>query len=303
MGGEYLSKNFISPNHEELDAFLVINHNPSLVATKGGLGQVVLNKQTGKYYRKLDNGVSQNWLEVYFPFDVRGYGFGLGNIFFQDFIINPVGNISSGFYFGEGYSFFASGTRALGQNGQTPNSHKEVGIFRMRVGTSGAGVCYTGMFSQNPSLLIKMEEGLELYSETKLSLRNLGNPAQSLRVVSGFLNDFDSTPQNGVFFRYQTNVNDGKWEIVSSLNSTQSVFDSGVVADTNFIIFGIKFKFGVAQYFINGNIVGEITENLPDGSVGTLFSPGTSFQKLSGNGNYSVDLDYILTTMRFLNGR
>ncbi len=100
---------------------------------------------------------------------------------------------------------------------------------------------------------------------------------------------------DGVYFRYNSAVNSGKWQAVTVSNSveTGSATDTGVAADTNWHRFEIDVNAaGTSAVFkIDGSTVATNTTNIPTG-VGreTSFKPG-GIDKQAGGTSRSVRVD------------
>lgn len=303
MNSNFLSKNFLSPSSEELDAFLVISHDPSAVATKGAIGQLVLNKNTGIVYRKTDNGTSTNWEEVNFS----GGGSSAFNDseinFFTDMVRIGFGVAAPPHFIDNGYSYYA-------QQGHNPSSvigdEKVVGSLRIRTNTTGVVFERTASIDMRPGVVTFLNN--ELRIKTKIKFGTLGTVGESFAVKVGFVTNQNAAQPNlnGAFFRFQSGVNSNKWELVScnsgNTEPTGEVIDSGVEpVVVDYEILEVAIRAGVVEYFINNLKVGEATNILPD-SAQTIFS-FVGISKVAGVADNFLNIDYINTNIKFLNGR
>lgn len=95
---------------------------------------------------------------------------------------------------------------------------------------------------------------------------------------SGFWNQ-----NNSLGIRYRHDVNNGYWECYSRTNNTDTVLDTGVPyeVDTEYdMMVTLNKSKTEATYFINGQVVGRISTNLP---IPVALGPSNHLEKLAGN--------------------
>lgn len=88
---------------------------------------------------------------------------------------------------------------------------------------------------------------------------------------------------NSLGIRYRHNVNNGYWQCYSRSNNTDTVLDTGVLyeVDTEYdLMVTLNKSKTEATYFINGQVVGRISTNLP---IPVALGPSNHLEKLAGN--------------------
>lgn len=120
-----------------------------------------------------------------------------------------------------------------------------------------------------------------------------GDATDNYTVRLGFGDNDAGEPTDGVYFRYNYNVNGGEWQAVTRAAGveTGSATDTNVALDTaNFVKFEIIVNAGATSvdFKINGTTVATNTTNIPSASTGILVG---SIIKSAGSGSRQVQID------------
>lgn len=139
------------------------------------------------------------------------------------------------------------------------------------------------LFGTNPNQLLAC-----------LFLQTLSSATETYTAWVGFNDAATGNGVDMVSFRYTHAVNSGRWEAVCRSNSTETVADTGITADTGFHMFEISVNAtGTSVRFtIDNTTVATITANIPTGSSRTtgLFVGGV---KSAGSTNRKIVVDMI----------
>jgi hypothetical protein len=144
-----------------------------------------------------------------------------------------------------------------------------IGISTLNQGTQTTG--RSGVTSNNQTLLYFSSSVAWSY-EARFYLPTISNNAtEGFKIFAGFMDTLPTSGAesvDGAWIAYTDNENGGRWELVTSNNSSRTRVDSGVTVAINtwytlrVVVQPISGTL-TAQYFINGSPVGNITTNLP----------------------------------------
>lgn len=117
---------------------------------------------------------------------------------------------------------------------------------------------------------------------------SLGAAGADYNIFAGMIDTATAAPGNGAYFKYNYNVNGGRWECISNNGGSTTVVDSGVA-----LTGGVFQKLTIAadalgtsiKYYIDGVLVATITTNLYSGSANVGF--GVSIHKTATGGTTS----------------
>lgn len=165
------------------------------------------------------------------------------------------------------YSFAVanSGTSSgLSSDSYGVNSTERVfGSIYLATGTDTAGRCILYKMSA-ASTAIFGNHALRL--RFRDALHTLSDGTDTYTAYIGFGDNIGSGDMtDGAYFRYTHSVNSGKWECVTAQGGTRTATDSGVTADTTFMIFDIRVnEAGTSvEFYINGTLRQTHTTNIP----------------------------------------
>jgi hypothetical protein len=148
--------------------------------------------------------------------------------------------------------------------------------------------------------------------ETRIYIRSLSNSTDRFTILTGF-NRFSSTSPtiiDGCTFIYDEggvgtgNLASPNWQIVTAVSSVRSVFDTGVVVNTDTF-----YKFRIVtnptatevKYFINDTLVRTETSNIPTNSFALL--PLVTITKSAGTTDVGILVDYVGLKKKFTTPR
>jgi len=136
-----------------------------------------------------------------------------------------------------------------------------------------------------------------------IKLDNLGTTAQHYSISIGLVGDTATKDDNGVFFRYQKDINSDKWQIVSADGGTKTTNDSGVAASTSWVKLEAVVNAGATS--ITYKIDGIETSNSPitTNITSNALQPKVFIENQAGATAYDFEFDFFqllidLTTSR-----
>jgi hypothetical protein len=154
-----------------------------------------------------------------------------------------------------------------------------------------------GVWSSNITALYFDVSAVWTY-EQRVQVSALSDGSDTYQLLAGFLDVATGESVDGAYFSYTHGLNSGKFELVTSNNSTRSRIDSGVtvVAVTWYVLkVVIQSVNGVltARFFVNDVQVGsDMTNNLPTASARAT-GYGTHIVKSVGSNNRFLAVDYV----------
>jgi len=162
------------------------------------------------------------------------------------------------------------------------------GIIQWTAGTSTTGAGRA--VSQNSStLLLGNSWSWKFDSIIKIDTISDGTNTYTLR--SGFIDSGSAESNDGVFFRYDKDVNSGKWVLVARNNGTETTTNatnSAVAASTWYQLTILVNSAGtLAEFFQDGVSLGTVASNIPTGA-GRVTSFGTMFLKSAGTADINI---------------
>lgn len=162
------------------------------------------------------------------------------------------------------------------------------GVYQVQSGTSSTGMA---SIYKNPMLLGRNS----IVEKWRFALENLGTAGEDYTARVGMFDECNTTsaPNNGVFFRYQYNVNGGNWQCVARSNGgAEVVANSSIPATVTFqqLTIRIDESGGRAEFFIDGASAGILTSGIP--ISGPYVYPCMKIQKSAGNTNRNLHVDW-----------
>lgn len=189
--------------------------------------------------------------------------------FFEDFFLDVTA----------GYSAVVSGTGAAATY-VAPQSGR-FGVVRGDLGTTT-----TGRVRVSTVDTAGLTAGFaQLSFDSSMALNTLSTTAERYSCRLGFIDSGTGESTDGMFFRYDSEVNGGEWECVCRAAGVETAVDSNIlpVAGTYYLFEIIANAAGTSVVFkINGTTVATITTNIPTGAnafgwgVMALKSAGTT---------------------------
>lgn len=183
-----------------------------------------------------------------------------------------------------------SGAGSSGANdtyGVDNTSHAN-GVFALNTGTTTTG--YADL--QRGGANIKLGIGTTMKFRIRAALPTLSDGTNTYTVYFGlFGSAFPGESNDGVYFKYSSAVNSGKWLAVTASGGTRTSTDTGITANTSYAIFEYTINAaGTSVTFkINGSTVATNTTNIPSGFLNGLFF---GIEKSAGTTNRKVVLDW-----------
>ena len=176
----------------------------------------------------------------------------------------------------------ASGGTAQAVNGVA--SHP--GILDLTLGTSATGSATSKL--NNSCILLGNSWYWKYESVIKLTSLSSADPDYTFR--SGFIDSGTGESTDGVFYRYNDNVNSGEFQLVARSNSTETATDTNTVpvaGNWTRLTIIVNPAGTSAQGFINGSSVGTVASNIPTSS-GRVTGAGCMFLKTAGTTDASL---------------
>lgn len=189
-------------------------------------------------------------------------------------------------------SMLAAGSGSSGS--ASADVASSVGLFNFNTGTTTTG--FTSIWSSNVNVLFFDTSAIWTY-ETRVNISTLSNGTDTFQVLAGFLDVDNGESVDGAYFSYSSGLNSGKFELVTSSNSTRTRTDSTItaVAATWYVLKVQVLSISAtltAQFFINDvQVGGNITTNIPNTSS-RLTGYGNSIVKSAGTTSRTLVVDY-----------
>lgn len=193
-----------------------------------------------------------------------------------------------------------SGTGASAQSGTygEDNTERAIGVTQYDTGTTSTGRAGLGAVSTN-ALSIGQTK---LRFAARVAMEALSNPTDTFLKLIGFGQFYNQVGEgtNGLYFRYTDLQNGGRWEAVSRGGGADlTAIDTGVTPDLDYHVFEIRVNEAgnLAQFFIDGNEVAQITNPALLPSAIQRFGYGVQIRKTLGTAQRNADVDwYVIET-------
>ncbi len=172
-----------------------------------------------------------------------------------------------------------------------------VGIILSSTGTTSTGSARIGYLSSGNIATVTLGIGVAMY-ETRAQLTQLSNTTDTFTLRLGFNdNSGGGDGADSVMFRYTDGVNGGRWQAVTRSNSTETLTDTGITADTGWHRFTITVNAAATSvsFAIDGTIVATNTTNIPSGTARAT-GVGNCILKSLGTTACTYGTDYIVFT-------
>lgn len=180
---------------------------------------------------------------------------------------------------GQNFTIVVSGTGAA--HAQIATTSGKFGVAAGDLGTTTTG--RTRLSSTQTAI---MTAGIgQLSFLSSMALNTLSTTAERYSCRLGFIDSGTGESTDGIFFRYDSEVNGGEWECVCRAAGVETVVDSNVAPSAGvYQLFSIVVNAAgtSAVFSINGSVVATITTNIPTGAnafgwgVMALKSAGTT---------------------------
>lgn len=167
------------------------------------------------------------------------------------------------------------------------STEKAIGTIGLQTGTTATGyaLIYKGVQA------IVGGVGHLLRVRMRVGLETLGSGTQRYTAYAGFGDNIVSGDMtNGIYFRYNDNVNSGKWECVTAAAGVRTATDSGVTAVVNYQIFEARLNEAgtSAEFYIDDVLVATNTTNIPTAVLGLIFK----IEKSIGTTTRTIHMDW-----------
>ena len=165
-----------------------------------------------------------------------------------------------------------------------------LGCSRANLGTTN-----TGRVRVSSPEITNLSAGLgQLRFQALVGINTLSTTAERYSCRVGFIDSGIGESTDGIFFRYDSEVNGGEWEIVCRSAGSETAANSNVAPSAGtyqrFLIV-VNVAGTSVEFFINGSSVGTIATNIPTGS--NAFGYGVMALKSTGTtATASFLLDY-----------
>lgn len=135
------------------------------------------------------------------------------------------------------------------------------------------------------------------YLDWVFRIETLSDGTDTYTALIGFFGEDDGSavPKDGVYLRYTDGVNAGRWQLVAHSNSSETVVDTGVAADTAWHRIRLSFPddgSSVVVAFDGGGQVAEVDSNIPIGPF-RVFGAAASIRKSAGTNNRAIYVDMV----------
>ncbi|HUW16178.1 MAG TPA: hypothetical protein VMW94_03785 [Actinomycetes bacterium] len=180
------------------------------------------------------------------------------------------------------------GTGAILAAGAASSGHP--GILSLSTGTTTTGRCGLGGSAGGEIIL----GGYALSFAAVVKIPTLSDGTNTYTAAFG-LGDgtapHDAT--DAVRFVYGSAVNGGKWQLSTMASSSETVADSGVTVDTNWVLlqFTVNAAGNSVEFFIDGSSVGTMVDTIPTTANVTALQPG-GIRKSAGTTARTVLIDF-----------
>lgn len=159
-------------------------------------------------------------------------------------------------------SFVAGAAAAYGNSTYGINSTERViGAISLQTGSTGTG---RASLAQLGNVLFGLGHSLRL--RFRIAVQDLGTLAENYTVYFGYGDTTGAGDQaNGAYFRYNYNVNSGRWEGVTANGGARTAVNTGITTDLTYMVFEIRVNSAgtSVEFYINGTLVGTNTTNIP----------------------------------------
>jgi hypothetical protein len=169
--------------------------------------------------------------------------------------------------FGDFNAFF-TGTNSTVRtqlSGVSSSSADDIqGILFVSTGTVNTGRASVGFPTAALHLSSNVYKRVTFWAIQRLEL--LSDSVNRFITIVGLSNSAvaGGTTTNGVYFRYSDNLNGGNWQCVVVINSTETIINTNVIANTtSWVKFGIDINLETrsAEFFISDLSVGTLSTN------------------------------------------
>jgi hypothetical protein len=160
------------------------------------------------------------------------------------------------------------------------------GVLDLTLGTSATGSASSKV--ENSAFLLGNLWYWKYEAVIKLTSLSSADPDYTFR--SGFIDSPTAESTDGVFFRYNDNVNAGEYQLVARSNNTETATDTNTVpvaGNWTRLTIIVNPAGTSAQGFINGSSIGTVASNIPTGS-GRACGAGVMFLKTAGTTDASL---------------
>ena len=182
------------------------------------------------------------------------------------------------------------------------------GIFQIATGTTATGRNFIGSTS---TAIHAAGDGRLIYS-IDAKLTQLSIAAQRFQVVHGFVNSLSAASTNGAYFLYDEGGISGggvtanpNWQAVVCNNGSRTFWDTGVLANTNWINFRVEIDptGSEVSFYINNTIV--VSTSGPTVPVGVArpFFWGSQIFKSVGTTACNLQIDWIYFRREYQSSR
>lgn len=168
-----------------------------------------------------------------------------------------------------------SGAGAALTNVVAPNNEAGIGFCRFDLGTTATGRTASIARVVNITLemgAIRFYHGAARWA-AKISITQLGNVTDNYTARMGFIDDETAEPNDGCYFRYNHNVNAGKWQAVCRKNAVETTVDTGIAPAAGEVLKRFEIRTNSAassvEFYIGDVLKATITTNIPNANVET----------------------------------
>ena len=201
-----------------------------------------------------------------------------------------------------GWVVTASGTGASGQLGTygVNGTERALGVIQLDTGTTA-----TGRATLNRSVNQIQVGYCDFEQVWRLAVEELSTSVERFLITFGFIDNTGVGDHNdGVYFRYRDDLNNGQWQCVSREGGIETVVNTSVAVNTNFNIFRIEINATGSQalFYINDVLVGTILTNIPS-TAGALTGIGAKIEKSVGIIQRNMSIDYYTQKSEWPTGR
>jgi lysophospholipase L1-like esterase len=195
--------------------------------------------------------------------------------------------------------FILTATNGTGSSvaSSTINVNGRPGIISLATGSTAAGRVYVG----TSTVVIELSAGESIFGSAA-QIPTLSTSAERYSVQIGFFDTISGANQvDGIYFLYdEGGVSTGSaasanWQLVSCSNSVRTFITSTFAVDLNWNNFKIILNSAGtrADFYINGQLAGSISTNLPLGNARSL-GFGAQIVKSIGLTSRNILLDWLL---------
>lgn len=201
----------------------------------------------------------------------------------DDFVFS--GGVSEGWTSASSGAGAGIGADAYGRDA----TERAVGSINVQSGTTATGyaIVYKGVSSMTAG------NGQFLRLRQRVALETLGSAGERYTAYVGFGDNIGAGDMtDGCYFRYNDNVNSGKWECVTAAAGVRTATDSTVAAVGTFCIFEVRINAAgtSVEYYINDVLVATNTTNIPTGA--NYFGLVFKIEKSVGTTSRSLHMDW-----------